>query len=909
MIRRQRVFSARALYRDALPRLWVRRRLSTAFAALNRFRRFRSSTYALRVSSRIPPSRTRTMSLNVPMMSSSPSRPNPQNQSVSPNPSSLPMRNPRSKPDALTRDADVKIHEQRSRNGPKNYTVQSWENINNSVVALGGFHNVTGQTSMQAPFHPSPRMQKESSTNPSQKKSDPTQSSAAPENLAGFHTYVNGQDSDSICHSSSSTTHADNNETAASADQNSDLAQPNTGAEEDTKETEAESDMEATEKHIPLSYQIPADVMAAALEAPEGTKASYWSQKLYRGPNGERIATHYCTNLQISERVAKHFVEEKVLGFDIEWKQYANPLNKKENASLIQIASESRIALFQIALFAGFKNEQLVPPTLKKILESPDILKVGVAVKGDFTRLRTYLDIHARGVMELSRTHNLVEAADPTKASHKLENLASQIKTHLLLPLYKGGPLLDDPEPEDENDKLQWLKRQTVRKSDWSKKLDYDQIHYAAADAYAGIRLYDVLEFKRKQFKPPRPLPRLCDDDGPTKPRSSTKAKKARDTKEKKKLLEEKEAAMVREALLGMSTGELEEEDSQEYKTAAEELEDESDEKAERNEVEETDEDAENELEESKESEESDEEDDPDGDYVPRQYEVPHPSEGVEEVEQSPRVRTRYIGRLSFSKLRGEDPGYPKLPTLAPDEVSTAELAQDDSTHQVTANNETRHHLAEITLEEDLQEGIVNDEDSDEGVVRDDDSREEIVHEEPDEFSDRELEEVLKHVDIDDSIAQTATQAATPDDAAPSKEPELDLQPESLPIPMSTPSTTPHPPSYITATAWAQDHLDSTIPSASAHPTPQQTSRVRATVSHLRAYHMWHVQQLPVDAIGRLLRDPPLAQSTVESYIMQAVSLERLEFDKDRLRDVLTGMPKGLRYGRWKALSEKVGVL
>jgi hypothetical protein len=74
---------------------------------------------------------------------------------------------------------------------------------------------------------------------------------------------------------------------------------------------------------------------------------------------------------------------------------------------------------------------------------------------------------------------------------------------------------------------------------------------------------------------------------------------------------------------------------------------------------------------------------------------------------------------------------------------------------------------------------------------------------------------------------------------------------------------------------------------------------------------MWYHQTLTLDAVAGHLRDPPLATSTVASYIVQAVAMEKLEYendgDKERFREVLRGLPLGVRMTRWKWLVQKVG--
>ncbi|KAF1954021.1 hypothetical protein CC80DRAFT_450039 [Byssothecium circinans] len=688
-------------------------------------------------------------------------------------------------------------------------------------------------------FKPSPQLRAQQSAFSFTGISTSYPDTSSAENDAGFSSV--GQNTDTVGHSQTATGQDIHTADTEKGDPiEPDGPPPNRDNDEESSyssdnESEAASESDANmeaEKHVALSYQIPAEVQSAALEAPPKTKASYWSQKLYRGPDDEKILTHYCETFEVAERVAKYFLNEKALGFDIEWKSTAIPTFPKQNASLIQLASEDRIALFHIALFRGTKPEQLVPPTLKKILESPDVLKVGVAIKADFTRLEKHLDIKARGVMELSRTHNLLEAEDPRQASHRLVSLARQVEQHLLLPLYKGEPLVDDPEPDTWVEKEKWLKRQRVRESDWSKRLDPDQVHYAAADAYAGLRLYDVLESKRKQMKPVPSRPRLCDDDPKAPPRSTMLSrKKARAAK----VLKDAQAKAIAEALTRLPAEEPDEEDAEVYETAAEELDDD-----------ETKEDGSvsgSSFENSEQQgEESDEE------YIPKRRDGIDIGPSVGKTE----ARARRIGRLDVGKLRATDLGYPRLPAQPSDE-----------------------------------------------------------EEEEDKYADDELEEALMDMDIDaDGEDLTTVDAAaaetTSDDVSvldTDNEAETTTPPPSFhPLVVDTSS---HSPQYIQATTWAQSYLQATIPSPGFLSQP---SRIRATLPHLRAYHLWHIQSIGPEEIGGLLREPPLAVSTVTSYILQAVSLEPLEFDGEKLRSLLLSQSEGLRRGRWKWLSRKVGL-
>ncbi|KAI9697606.1 MAG: hypothetical protein M1836_004556 [Candelina mexicana] len=236
-------------------------------------------------------------------------------------------------------------------------------------------------------------------------------------------------------------------------------------------------------------YQIPEAIKREKMLASLSTGAAYWSFDLYRGPAGEKIKVHYCKSRETTERVSRHFLNQTVLGFDIEWKpQAAIKDGIKQNVSLIQLACEDRIALFHVARYQNCESvDDFVAPTLKRIMESPEITKVGVAVKGDCTRLKKFLEIDSQGTFELSHLHTLLRfsSGDQRHINKKLVALARQVEEHLQLPLYKGE----------------------VRSSDWSKELKMQQILYAASDSYAGLQLFHVMEGKRKALDPTPPRP------------------------------------------------------------------------------------------------------------------------------------------------------------------------------------------------------------------------------------------------------------------------------------------------------------------------------------------------------------------------------------------------------------------
>ncbi|KAK5702395.1 hypothetical protein LTR17_022357 [Elasticomyces elasticus] len=239
---------------------------------------------------------------------------------------------------------------------------------------------------------------------------------------------------------------------------------------------------------MPSTYRIPTADYRDAVKASPNTNAAYWSYHLYKNAAGHGPTVHYCTKLDQAERVLQdHFRHQPVLGFDIEWEMRASKTSSaKQNVSLIQIACEDRICLIHVANFSGTQPDELVPGTLREILESDQVVKAGVNIGGDARRMREYLNVDMRGQFELSYLFKVVMfSRKDINRSLKGASLAAQVQSALLLPLNKGE----------------------VRVSSWSKKLSKEQADYSASDAYAGFQLFHALEAKRLKMDPTPPRP------------------------------------------------------------------------------------------------------------------------------------------------------------------------------------------------------------------------------------------------------------------------------------------------------------------------------------------------------------------------------------------------------------------
>lgn len=251
---------------------------------------------------------------------------------------------------------------------------------------------------------------------------------------------------------------------------------------------------ENEEPYVPLTYEIPLKEFTRLVSMKTDSKFRFWTHTLYQHEE-KKITVECCTSLEEFEIAAQKFLNERVIGFDMEW---LSRRSKRicDNVSLIQLAKEDHIALFHLGGLRKENVDELVSPSLRAVLESKDILKVGVSVAGDGARIRKYLKLDPQGLMELSQIHHILEYARERRSGQipkVLVALTKLAEKYLLLPIAKGP----------------------VRISDWSKPLTPTQIDYAATDAYAGLRIFDALQKARMLISPIPMLPPCvrCNED------------------------------------------------------------------------------------------------------------------------------------------------------------------------------------------------------------------------------------------------------------------------------------------------------------------------------------------------------------------------------------------------------------
>ena len=129
------------------------------------------------------------------------------------------------------------------------------------------------------------------------------------------------------------------------------------------------------------------------------------------------------------------------------------------------------------------------------------------------------------------------------------------------------------------------------------------------------------------------------------------------------------------------------------------------------------------------------------------------------------------------------------------------------------------------------------------------------------------------------------------EETSPPHPAEVLVKPSEPAVATSVAKLVPTQPYVVLAGAWVSQYRSGIKPPAV----------VRASTPQLRAYALWHLHQQEIQEIAKLLRDPPLQKSTVATYVLEAVRLQRLAYDIDRLRVVHACLPVSLR-GRYQSI-------
>ncbi|KAF8513737.1 ribonuclease H-like protein [Hysterangium stoloniferum] len=166
------------------------------------------------------------------------------------------------------------------------------------------------------------------------------------------------------------------------------------------------------------------------------------------------------------------------LGFDLEWRVVFAKGAPERKASILQICDDTRILVIQLSAMNNF------PVKVKQIVESSDVIKIGINIIGDGRKLQRDYDIVSSGLLELSHLANFVDPVQvPTKRMMSLQKVVE---------IYTGRTLC----------------KGSVRTSNWEDNLTQAQLEYAANDAHAALTVYNnLLRMAEKKGLNIKPVP------------------------------------------------------------------------------------------------------------------------------------------------------------------------------------------------------------------------------------------------------------------------------------------------------------------------------------------------------------------------------------------------------------------
>ena len=175
----------------------------------------------------------------------------------------------------------------------------------------------------------------------------------------------------------------------------------------------------------------------------------------------------------------------QAVGFDIEWKpQYVSKKNGgvENKTAVIQLGVESSCLVLHLC------NMKSPPKLLRSILIDKKILKVGSGIFQDAAKLKRDAGLVCLGMVDTQKMAKSMGTDAPPKLG--LKGLAE----HFL------GINLEKPK--------------FVSRSDWENyPLTIRQIHYAALDAWIGLKIYQYIKLAKEQHQTHNDEIQLVDDE------------------------------------------------------------------------------------------------------------------------------------------------------------------------------------------------------------------------------------------------------------------------------------------------------------------------------------------------------------------------------------------------------------
>ena len=166
-----------------------------------------------------------------------------------------------------------------------------------------------------------------------------------------------------------------------------------------------------------------------------------------------------------------------IVGFDTESRPTFVTGDVSEGPHVVQFALHDRAYLFQLHRAEGL-------PFLLELLQSEQLIKVGFGLRSDRAHILAKLGVHFNAVVDLNTVFSMA-------GYHKEMGVRAAV-----------GLVLEQ----------RFAKSRHVTTSNWSQpRLTPQQMHYAANDAYAALKVLEALDLRREDL----PIMGLAAQDAP----------------------------------------------------------------------------------------------------------------------------------------------------------------------------------------------------------------------------------------------------------------------------------------------------------------------------------------------------------------------------------------------------------
>ncbi|KZT52968.1 ribonuclease H-like protein [Calocera cornea HHB12733] len=194
-------------------------------------------------------------------------------------------------------------------------------------------------------------------------------------------------------------------------------------------------------------------------------------------PTGEPPNVFYIRDYQLANKMVP--LLQSPVGFDTEWRPVFVKGAAQNRTALIQLADANTVLLIQIKVMKYF------PQKVEELFENPDIIKVGVGIRGDALKLHRERQLDFKGLLDLA---TFAKAVDLDKwgdrSQHSMPGLAALCEAYLQRSMTKGK----------------------ITRSNWEMNpMTQAMQDYAANDAHSSVLIYRrLLEIQSEiDFPPP----------------------------------------------------------------------------------------------------------------------------------------------------------------------------------------------------------------------------------------------------------------------------------------------------------------------------------------------------------------------------------------------------------------------